>query len=88
MESKVLWLFTPKVLITLALILLVALVLARTRVGRVFFLMGGNRETAWFAGYNTDNYWILAFVLSSAMAAVGGLSPSPPVAVPNMGEKA
>ena len=89
MESKVLWIFTPKVLITLALILLMALMLRRTRVGRVFFLMGGNRETAWFAGYNTDNYWILAFVLSSAMAAVGGIlfALSAGVAVPNMGEK-
>lgn len=89
MESKVLWLFTPKVLITLALILLMALVLRKTRTGRVFFLMGGNRETAWFAGYNTDNYWILAFVLSSAMAAIGGIlfALSAGVAVPNMGEK-
>jgi ribose/xylose/arabinose/galactoside ABC-type transport system permease subunit len=89
MESKVLWLFTPKVLITLALIILMALVLRRTRTGRVFFLMGGNRETAWFAGYNTDRYWILAFILSSAMAAIGGIlfALSAGVAVPNMGEK-
>jgi len=89
MESKLLWLFTPKVLITLALILLVALVLRRTRVGRVFFLMGGNRETAWFAGFNTDNYAVLAFVTSSAMAAIGGVlfALSAGVAVPNMGEK-
>jgi ribose/xylose/arabinose/galactoside ABC-type transport system permease subunit len=89
MESKVLWLFTPKVLITLALIILMALVLRKTRTGRVFFLMGGNRETAWFAGYNTDNYWLLAFVLSSAMAAIGGIlfALSAGVAVPNMGEK-
>jgi ribose/xylose/arabinose/galactoside ABC-type transport system permease subunit len=89
MESKVLWLFTPKVLITLALILLMALVLRKTRPGRVFFLMGGNRDTAWFAGYNTDNYWILGFVLSSAMAAIGGIlfALSAGVAVPNMGEK-
>ena len=41
MESKVLLLFTPKVLITLGLIVLVALVLSRTRAGRVFYLMGG-----------------------------------------------
>jgi len=89
MESKVLWLFTPKVLITLALIILMALVLRRTRTGRVFFLMGGNRETAWFAGYNTDRYWLLAFILSSAMAAIGGIlfALSAGVAVPNMGEK-
>jgi len=89
MESKLLWLFTPKVLITLALILLVALVLRRTRGGRVFFLMGGNRETAWFAGFNTDNYAVLAFVTSSAMAAIGGVlfALSAGVAVPNMGEK-
>jgi ribose transport system permease protein len=89
MESKVLWIFTPKVLITLALIVLVALVLRRTRTGRVFFLMGGNRETAWFAGYNTDNYAILSFVISSAMAASGGIlfALSTGTAVPNMGEK-
>jgi ribose transport system permease protein len=89
MESKVLWLFTPKVLITFALIILMALVLRRTRTGRVFFLMGGNRETAWFAGYNTDRYWLLAFILSSAMAAIGGIlfALSAGVAVPNMGEK-
>ena len=89
MESRVLWLFTPKVLITLALILIVALVLARTRTGRVFFLMGGNRETAWFAGYNTDNYAILSFVISAGLAAVGGVlfALSAGVAVPNMGEK-
>jgi ribose/xylose/arabinose/galactoside ABC-type transport system permease subunit len=89
MESRVLVMFTPKVLITLALILLMALFLRRTRPGRVFFLMGGNRETAWFAGYNTDNYGILAFVISGAMAAIGGIlfALSAGVAVPNMGER-
>ncbi len=89
MESKVLWIFTPKVLITLALVVLIALLLRKTRAGRVFFLMGGNRETAWFAGYNTDRYALFAFMISAGMAAIGGIlfALSTGTAVPNMGEK-
>lgn len=89
MESRVLYLFTPKVLITLLLIALAAFVLKSTRTGRVFYLMGGNRDTAWFAGYNTDRYGILSFMISSGFAAIGGIlfALSTGTAVPNMGEK-
>jgi len=89
MELKMLLLFTPKVLITLALIILAAFVLKKTRAGRVFYLMGGNRETAWFAGYNTDRYAIFSFMISSVLAAIGGIlfALSAGTAVPNMGEK-
>jgi ribose/xylose/arabinose/galactoside ABC-type transport system permease subunit len=89
MESKVLWIFTPKVLITLILILVIHFILIKTRNGRVFFLMGGNKETAWIAGYNTDRYAIIAFMISSGLAAVGGIlfALSSGAAIPNMGEK-
>jgi ribose transport system permease protein len=89
MESKSLLLFTPKVLITLAVIVLMSVLMTRTRTGKVIYLMGGNRETAWFAGYNIDRYAILSFMLCSAMAAIGGIlfALSAGVAVPNMGEK-
>ncbi|MBN1836832.1 MAG: ABC transporter permease [Spirochaetales bacterium] len=89
MESKVLMLFTPKVLITVGLIAFVALFLTRTRAGRVFYLMGGNREAAWYTGYSTDKYGLFAFMISGGLAATGGIlfALSAGVAVPNMGEK-
>jgi ribose transport system permease protein len=89
MESRMLLLFTPKVLITLAIILIMSVILTKTRTGKVFYLMGGSRETAWFAGYNVDRYAILSFMISSAMASIGGVlfALSAGVAVPNMGEK-
>ncbi len=89
MESRVLVMFTPKVLITLGIIIVMSVILTRTRTGKVFYLMGGSRETAWFAGYNVDRYAILSFVISSSMAAIGGIlfALSAGVAVPNMGEK-
>lgn len=89
MESKALFLFTPKVLITLALIFCAAFILKNTRTGRVFYLMGGSRDTAWFAGYNIDRYAISSFMISSGFAAIGGIlfALSTGTAVPNMGEK-
>ncbi|MHB8277427.1 MAG: ABC transporter permease [Candidatus Humimicrobiaceae bacterium] len=89
MESRVLWLFTPKVLITLLIILVMHFVMVKTRSGRVFFLMGSNRETAWYAGYNTDRYAIASFMISGGMAAIGGImfALSTGTAVPNMGER-
>ena len=88
MESKSLLLFTPKVLITLAVIVLMSVLMTRTRTGKVIYLMGGNREIL-VPGYNIDRYAILSFMLCSAMAAIGGIvfALSAGVAVPNMGEK-
>ncbi len=89
METRMFYLFTPSVLITIVLILIAAFVMTKTRPGRVFFLIGGNRDTAWFAGYNTDRYSIFAFMISAGMAAIGGIlfALSAGTAVPNMGEK-
>lgn len=64
---------TPRALITLALVLLFAVFLTKTRKGRNFYIVGGNRQTAWLAGINTNAYTIAGFVLSGTMAAVGGI---------------
>jgi ribose/xylose/arabinose/galactoside ABC-type transport system permease subunit len=66
-------LVTPRVLITLVLVVVVELVLRRTKAGRNFYMVGGNRTTAWLAGINTDRYLIGAFMLSGVMAAIGGV---------------
>jgi ribose/xylose/arabinose/galactoside ABC-type transport system permease subunit len=66
-------LITPRVLITLVLVVVVEFVLRRTRAGRNFYIVGGNRATAWLAGIATDRYTISAFVLSGVTAAIGGI---------------
>ena len=64
---------TPRILISLVLVVLMELYLRRTRGGRNFYLVGGNRNTAWLAGIRTDRYTVAAFVLSGATAAIGGI---------------
>jgi ribose/xylose/arabinose/galactoside ABC-type transport system permease subunit len=66
-------LVTPRVLIAFILVALVELFMRRTRSGRNFFIVGGNRNTAWLAGVNTDRFLIGAFVLSGVTAAIGGI---------------
>ncbi|MBE3065323.1 MAG: ABC transporter permease [Acidobacteria bacterium] len=66
-------LVTPRILITLVLVVIVEFLLRRTRVGRNFFIVGGSRTTAWLAGIATDRYLVAAFMLSGVMAAIGGV---------------
>lgn len=70
---KMMPMITPRVLITLVLVIIAQTVLARTRFGRNFYMVGGNKSTAWLAGINTDRTIILAFVLSGTTAAIGGV---------------
>jgi ribose transport system permease protein len=67
-------LLTPRILISLVLVLVMELILRRTRAGRNFYIVGGNKSTAWLAGINTDRYIIIAFVLSGLGAAIGGIA--------------
>jgi len=66
-------LVTPRILITLVLVVVVEFVLRRTRAGRNYYLVGGNRTVAWLAGIATDRYTISAFILSGVTAAIGGV---------------
>jgi len=66
-------LVTPRVIITAVLVLVFELFMRKTQAGRNFYLVGGNRNTAWLAGIKTDNYLIAAFILSGGLAAVGGI---------------
>ncbi len=66
-------LLTPRVIVTLVLVAVFEVLLRHTRFGRNFYMVGGNRNTAWLAGIDTDRTLILAFVLSGLLAAVGGV---------------
>jgi D-xylose transport system permease protein len=64
----------PIVVPIIALLLVVwTFVLQRTAYGRHIYAVGGNREAARRAGINVDAIRISAFVISSSMAAVGGV---------------
>ena len=66
-------LLAPRVMICVALVLVAEVVLQRTPLGRGLFLLGGNSRAAWFSGLNVDLTVILAFVLSGALSAAGGV---------------
>jgi D-xylose transport system permease protein len=59
--------------IIIALLIGWTFVLRRTAYGRHIYAVGGNREAARRAGINVDRIRISAFVICSAMAAVGGI---------------
>ena len=73
LQKNFLPLLTPRTILVAALVIVMEFVLRRTRVGRNFYIVGGNRNTAWLAGIATDRYLIAAFVLSGLTAAVGGI---------------
>jgi ribose transport system permease protein len=66
-------LITPRVLVTIGLVIIASVFLTRTRIGRNFYMVGGNSQTAWLAGVNHSTYTIMAFVISGTMAAIGGV---------------
>ena len=73
MANQLIPMFTPRVIITLVLVIAFAVFLNYTRTGRNFYMVGGNAQTAWLAGINTDRYTIITFVISGFTAAVGGV---------------
>jgi D-xylose transport system permease protein len=64
----------PVVVPLIAVLLVVwTFVLRRTAYGRHVYAVGGNREAARRAGINVDRIRISVFVISSFMAAIGGI---------------
>jgi ribose transport system permease protein len=66
-----LWL-TPRNFVAIALLAAAWVVLRLTPVGRGFYLLGGNRQAAWYSGLSVDWYIIGAFVISAGVSAFGG----------------
>jgi D-xylose transport system permease protein len=61
------------VLILLGFVIVFDLITRRTRFGRYVFAVGGNVEAARRAGINVDRIRIIIFILSSTLAACGGI---------------
>jgi D-xylose transport system permease protein len=61
------------VVIFLAIVVLVDLLIKRTRFGRHVLAVGGNPEAARRAGIQVDNVRLVVFTLASTLAAAGGI---------------
>jgi simple sugar transport system permease protein len=69
-----LWGFAPlPVVIVAALALVFWFFMERTRWGRVFYAVGGNETAAYLAGAPVRRYRVAAYVISGALAALGGV---------------
>jgi len=73
LETPLFFFMPPIVIITFVLVLACTLFLNRTALGRAFFIVGGNAETAWLAGLKRDSYLIAGFIICGLTAAIGGI---------------
>lgn len=80
---------TPKAIIALTMVIVLAVVLKNTRFGRNVYIVGGNLETAWLGGVNATATTVGVFAISGFMSALGGalFAIAQSSAAPNMGEK-
>ncbi|WP_243165063.1 ABC transporter permease [Christensenella tenuis] len=81
--------FSVYFLITLATVVIFAVVLSKTRFGRNVYILGGNLETAWLAGIKSDKNTIVIFMLSGIVCGFGGAlyAVYTGTATPTLGEK-
>ena len=61
------------VIVFLSLILVFGVILGRTRFGRSIFMVGGNQTAAFLAGINQERMRVKLYMLSSSLAALGGI---------------
>jgi ribose transport system permease protein len=71
--SPVLGPITPRVLLFFAVFLVLQVFLSRTRVGREFYAVGGNRQAAIDVGIPVRRRLVLGFAISGVVAALAGV---------------
>lgn len=60
------------VVVALSVALILWFVTSKTVVGRNFYALGGNRESAWYSGINVNLHTLLVFVISGICAGLAG----------------
>jgi ribose transport system permease protein len=60
-------------LVTVALLVVLGVLLRRTRIGRNLYAVGGNREAAYLAGIGVERYQFVAYLLSGMLASLSGV---------------
>jgi ribose transport system permease protein len=71
-RGKVLGLSVP-MLVAIILVVLIYVLLNRTRVGRYFYALGGNEEASRLAGITVKTYTFLAYTLCGTLVGIGGV---------------
>ena len=61
------------ILVTMALLGLLAVFMNRTRAGRNLYAIGGSRDAAYLAGIAVERHQLLAYVLSGLLASISGV---------------
>ncbi len=81
------WGIPVPVLVALVLVIIVSIMLNRTRIGRYFYAIGGNEEAARLSGIAVRKYKCLAYVLCGTLAGITGAMLTARVASgePNLG---
>lgn len=72
--SPIFWILTPEILLFLVAVFVIHIFLARSRVGRDFYAVGGNKEAARAAGTPVRWRLIQGFIISGTFAALAGWS--------------
>jgi ribose/xylose/arabinose/galactoside ABC-type transport system permease subunit/ABC-type sugar transport system substrate-binding protein len=72
LEQTMLWVFSPRIVITALIVIAFEVFLQRTPWGRALYMIGGNTSTAFHAGLPVNVYTIGAFVLSGLLAGLAG----------------
>jgi len=61
------------IIIFVLTLLIAAVVLRNTRLGRYTYAIGGNEEAVWLSGINVDRFKITAYAISGLTAALGAI---------------
>lgn len=72
LDKKWIPLIPNRALIVFILVAVMYVFMSHTTIGKNFYLVGGNLESAWYAGLNTNRYVRAAFSMSGGFAALGG----------------
>jgi Ribose/xylose/arabinose/galactoside ABC-type transport systems, permease components len=72
LDEKWIPLLPNRALLVIIVVVLMHRFMSGTTTGRNFYIVGGNLESAWYAGISTNRYLISAFGLNGVFAAMGG----------------
>ena len=72
LDAKWIPLLPNRALLAIIIVLVMEIFMNWTVIGKNFYLVGGNIESAWYAGIKTDRYLTSAFSINGGFAALGG----------------
>lgn len=72
LDAKWIPLVPNRALLAIVVVAIMHRFMSGTTIGRNFYIVGGNIESAWYAGIPTNRYLISAFGLNGLFAALGG----------------